>query len=290
MTLTQGAGTIKFKHGGNSGSEGWPIVLSVFDPLLVQVPASCDIVSIEYETPAGSGWGSVTPGPIASSLGISATGPFATDFYVAEPGYKLFLLDIPEAHKVGGEVWIRPKLTAPISTTGTDQIKFLQTFTMTALNSSVVVYPPMDIAAPIDFALHSDPSQTTNIDFADIACEGPGGHRPIFDVRACDEWYIGTTPSLELVDLDPAMPASYIVGSNTTYFPGVPFGGLGCKAYITPDASAPLTVTSGGTASYPFPIANDPALVGVTLYWQGVQLTATNDYLLTPPLTVTIEP
>jgi hypothetical protein len=92
---------------------------------------------------------------------------------------------------------------------------------------------------------------------------------------------IGTNLSVDQANAVATRPTLLVVGTNSALpvFPLdlAPFGAPGCVLYIDQVVSVPMVTTANGTSSLPLTIPNDPALVGLKLYFQWANLdTAAN--------------
>ena len=271
------------KPGGRSKGK-----IIIWDPLIMQVPSDWTLANVGYATPAGSGIATVSPGPVPAMYTDGLAGPYVSDYYVAEPGYSLYLVDIPEAHKVGGVAKLTFEVEALPAARRIDNIKFMPTFTMTEDATGLSVYVAYDGDWPTDFALLVDPVFIMAHDLATEKCS-EGGYSPRFDQDLVSTWEIGTSANVNMAGMNPGLPLSVLFGGFTYSFPGVPVGGLGCVAQVSPDASWGLPVSAFGESSITFAIPNDPSFVGLNLNYQAVQLTASSDFLLGSALQVTIQ-
>jgi len=263
--------------------------VEIWDPLVMQVPSDWVLSNVVYTTAAGSGAATVSSGPVPCALTEGASGPYVSDYFVAESGYTLYLIDIPDADKVAGVAKLKFDIEAPSGAQRVDQVKLLPTFTMVEDTLGLTVYVAADGDWPTDFGALVDPEFILDFDMSALKCTGPGGYSPHFDQDLTTTWEIGTSANVNAVGLDPSLPVSVLFGSTTFYFPGISIGGLGCVAQISPDASFALSVSGSGEASVGLSIPNDPGLKGLRLNFQALQVTQASDLLTGSTLQVTIE-
>lgn len=261
--------------------------IEIYDPLVMQVPSDWVLTDVVYATPAGSGPAMITPGPIPCGLTEGPSGPYVSDYFVAEPGYSLYLINIPEAHKVAGVAKLKFAIEAPPAAQRIDQVKVMPTFTMVEDVGGLTAYIAADGDWPTDFAALTDPEFILAHDLSTLKC-APGGYSPHFDQDLTTTWQIGTVANLHLVGLDPNLPVSVLHGSTTFYFPGIPVGTLGCVAQVAPDTAFALSVSAIGHADLTVPIPNDPLLAGLRFYFQAIQVTPSYDVIASSTLQTTI--
>jgi hypothetical protein len=100
-------------------------------------------------------------------------------------------------------------------------------------------------------------------------CAGSAG-TPV--LQALTPPNLGLTYHLQLSNLVPATPIA-AVAVGFTELPGVPLATIGmpgCSAFVTPDVL--VTVPAGGTAGWMASVPSLPALLGLSLFTQGLSL------------------
>lgn len=254
-----------------AGSGTTTVTATATDPWVVQIPQDWHLKSIDYTSPAGTEKATITEGAVPWNLVITPSGPVATDFYLAEPGYKTYLVEVPESILVSGRHSAVAYVECGLAARRMDTVKVIETGIMTVAGSSTRAFFPLN-GNVHDFSVYSDLFLTFDVELSGPQCSGPSGHQPRFSLDDCYGWQTNSVGTLEIHGLDLAAPAVYMIGGFTYLNPGIPLPGFGCLSNVSLDSSTPLTVNSQGEATITLAVANDPSLVGTTLYWQAAQL------------------
>ncbi|MCA8952992.1 MAG: hypothetical protein KDE27_26005 [Planctomycetes bacterium] len=290
----------------NPTTHSIPMVLEFYDPLVMQIPLDWTLTGGTYTTSGGSGNITISQGRIPSGATYSdnaygGVNVVVDQFFVPEPGYHLYLLDIPEAHKTGGNIDVSWTIEAPVGSQRVDTVKLVPTFKTVVKapggtgNPIPIPYPPPFFYAPIDgttsiLANLTDPRFAWTYDLSGPLCSSPAGNSPTFDLANGSTWQINQTSVVSCIDLDTSMAGALILGA-TPYQPGIPYGNPGCKLSVSVDQTYPLVVSSDGTSDFSVSVPNDPGLVDAVVYWQVAQTNSgTGDVVMGSTIKVRIEP
>lgn len=274
----------------NDGPGGITASATATDPWVVQIPSDWNLTGVQYATPAGAASGTITPGPIPSSLERVPSGAvIGINFYAAEPGYKTYLVEVPESILVSGRHTAVVQVQCGAAARRRDTVKIIETGILSIAGYSTRAFFPLNTSV-LNFSTYSDPFLAFEVDLGVPQCSGPTGNQPRFALDGCFGWEIGSVGELKIQGLDLAAPAVYMAGGVTFLNPGIPLPGLGCNLNVSLDATAPLSVTPQGTASVAVAVPNDANLIGLALFWQAAQLYPNAAMLSTDMYKTVVEP
>jgi hypothetical protein len=280
----------------NPSEHPWPVTVEAKDPIILQVPMGWSIASAKVTTSAGTGDVIIQPAVVPSRIVIQSNGTISyADFYVAEPGYDIYFLDMPAGLWAQSMMSGFIKFDVPVGERRVDEIKFIETWRMDAVSPSGQIHTCYTPIGPgeFDFAEVQDLAHSFVIDTTSLPCAGPNGGFPSMDLPEQD-WLLGSTSSVDAVSLDPSSMALFLWGDDDLAYP-LPLpssmSSSNCRLMISYLDMVPEAVQSNGTASVPMPIPSNPGLLGASLVWQIAELhPASLDVVTGTVMKVRVEP
>lgn len=280
----------------NPSEHPWSVTVEAKDPIILQVPMGWSVASAKVTTSAGTGDVIMQSGVVPSRIAFQSNGTASyADFYVAEPGYDIYFLDMPAGLWAQSMMSGFIKFDVPAGERRVDDIKFIETWRMDAVSPSGQIHTCYTPIGPgeFDFAEVQDLAHSFVVDATRLPCAGPDGSFPSMHLPARD-WLLGTTSSVDAVSLDPLSIALFLWGDDDLVYP-LPLpnslSSNACRLMISYLGMVPVAVETNGTASLPLPIPSNPALLEASLVWQVAQLHAASLDLVTGTvMKVRIEP
>lgn len=265
-------GGVKITLPANPTACWMPFKAMSYDPVVLQLPAAWSITSAKVKTPLGSGDVILRTGPIYSRIEIFPDKALeGRKPYVAEPGYKLVLADLPpellgDGVVTGSIVFDFGSASAP-----PDVLKMIPAapLRITGLNGDLTCYQPMQ-GDEVDFAnVHGDTQVLVLDPRYSTICRSIPGYTPILELPATD-WRTGADTTITATGLPPLIPVVFVVGAREL---GTPFviarPDCTLRVDLNPAFLVQKLATTSGEAPLTLSVPSNPALIGRGLAMQA---------------------